>query len=360
MTQARTIKLITSTLGVMALSAGLFHTLQPSSSPVIQNIPPHIQSIYSTWKLKHGLLRSTPSENNFRLGVFYETYRGIQELRAKYPETKFNLNKFSDMTMKEFKNSYLGFEVSSDFDSFPHQLGQTPTPPTPATIPDTFEVVKTTMKDQGACAAGWAFAAMNMIETSLGGKIELSEQNIINCNRAGHGCNGGSIMTGLETAKEIGVSKSSKVPYLGIRAACNTASLNAYRNWPEETKVSITTTDKDKFDMAKIKTQIFESKISVAIPIRASTLAFRQYAGGVFPNTECTSKYAADHAVAIVGWSDKGSTWKIKNSFGEKNWGDKGYMTIKPEAGKNVCLCGGLKEYCYTYSLSKTDPEIKK
>lgn len=347
-----TTQMIAALLAVATISSGLFSTINSTKQDSLKSIPPHVHSLYSAWKMKHGLLRSTPSEHDFRLGVFYETYRGVEELRKKHPEAKFALNKFSDMTMEEFKKSYLGYKSSPVQNS--NTVGNLETS-LAQNIPAEFTVKTTEVKDQGPCASGWAFAAMDMIETSLGAARAFSVQNLMNCNSKGYSCGGGDILTGLQTAKQQGISLSALVPYIALRAGCNTHTKYAYRLWPKVTSVPYTDTTNFSLDM--IKSTIFAGKYSMAIPFRGSTLAFKQYAGGIFPNDGCMSKNGADHAVSIVGWKDNGKVFTVRNSFGV-TWGNRGYLDIKPDPATNLCLCGAVDSRCEMNTLVQSDPDV--
>lgn len=59
------------------------------------------------------------------------------------------------------------------------------------------------------------------------------------------------------------------------------------------------------------------------------------YQGGVFApiDQNCSpDKYKVDHAVLVVGYTNK--YWIIKNSWGDK-WGEKGYIRL----GRGITSC---------------------
>lgn len=69
--------------------------------------------------------------------------------------------------------------------------------------------------------------------------------------------------------------------------------------------------------------------------------AFEGYTGGVYENssTTCTGSptcaYATtNHAISLVGWNDAppeggGGVWILRNSWGDTDWGESGYMRIR-------------------------------
>ena len=68
--------------------------------------------------------------------------------------------------------------------------------------------------------------------------------------------------------------------------------------------------------------------------IRAGSLTFKNYAGGIIDSANCTSKFKnhdkPDHAVLIIGWGETiygQGYFNVKNSFG-KHWGESGYAKI--------------------------------
>lgn len=57
------------------------------------------------------------------------------------------------------------------------------------------------IRDQGGCGSCWAFSALGVLEyqqrLKKGERIQLSPQELINCNSGSNGCNGGSPAFGL-------------------------------------------------------------------------------------------------------------------------------------------------------------------
>ena len=69
----------------------------------------------------------------------------------------------------------------------------------------------TSVKNQGTCQAGWAFAAIASVETafiSKGMVLNLSEQQLVDCSgpQGNQGCNGGLHSNGLIYVKNNGIT----------------------------------------------------------------------------------------------------------------------------------------------------------
>jgi hypothetical protein len=76
--------------------------------------------------------------------------------------------------------------------------GTNPIAPYPASSMDVNWVIKgatTHVKEQGQCGSCWAFGVHGLIESYLlikgRGKMDLSEQQLVDCERVSFGCNGG-------------------------------------------------------------------------------------------------------------------------------------------------------------------------
>lgn len=203
---------------------------------------------------------------------------------------------------------------------------------TPSDFPETLDWRQTgdvsPVKDQGVCGSCWAFATTGVLESAILIKNELendlSEQYLVSCNDEGWGCNGGWFahdyhwniaLDGLNP----GSRSESIYPYTASDDQCTADPSGDFviNSW-EYVDISQQVPSTEK-----LKQAIYEhGPVAVAVCVNR---AFQSYQGGVFDGKGCRS---INHAVVLVGWSNVGGYWILKNSWGA-NWGENGYMRIK-------------------------------
>lgn len=75
---------------------------------------------FEDWKARFGKIYKSNSENLYRFGIFHQNFFLIKEHNQKYDQgevfSQLRLNHFSDLTVEEFKKSYLSeHEAKADF-----------------------------------------------------------------------------------------------------------------------------------------------------------------------------------------------------------------------------------------------------
>lgn len=185
------------------------------------------------------------------------------------------------------------------------------------------------VKNQKTCGSCWAFGAVCVIEGALSmaaGKMKrLSEQQIINCNGAQYGCDGGYWPKAWKEIRDnsyIAMNKHQK--YKAKRITCNRATKNALGNALNVGTWSILREADD--EEAMLGMMVDFGPIAVTIYANADVFYYKSgyldscLGGTVYPN----------HLVTMVGYEH--NTLLLKNSWG-RFWGDGGYFKIRRNCG---------------------------
>jgi C1A family cysteine protease len=320
------------------LSIGIFTAMNNSS--VDTTVPFEVKQAFASWKLEHGRLYSSPSEQNYRLQVFHQNFKEVQSVNSQNLSYKFALNKFSDMTQEEKETKFLGYRrmthpTRPKTTKFKN-LNQDP----PASFNWQDKGAVTPVKDQKACGSCWAFSAVAAIEGTQflhsGTLNRYSEQYLVDCDRARNaGCRGGEMWYAFDYVVANGIPLESDYEYTARDGTCRTVASDF------ATMDSWTMLDgKDSIEL-KVATMNYPMAIGIC-----ATHWF-QYDSGVYSNQSCGTRL--NHGVLLVGWgtsSDGDDYWLIKNSWGT-SWGEDGYIRTLREDDKTVNVCGVLLESEY-------------
>ncbi|MDD5090996.1 MAG: C1 family peptidase [Candidatus Wallbacteria bacterium] len=196
------------------------------------------------------------------------------------------------------------------------------------------QTVLPAIRNQGSCGSCWAFSAVGILESAIaiktGNVLNLSEQDLLNCNTYGYGCDGGW-MDILGHFKTYGSPLESAEPYVGKENSCKSGLDRSYKIISWGTASSAT---------SSIKQAI--ATYGPVSSVVAADSSFQYYSGGVFNHD---SSVSVNHAIILVGWDDSlgNGCWILRNSWGT-GWGNSGYMYI--EYGK--CKVGSYN-YVVTY-----------
>ena len=188
------------------------------------------------------------------------------------------------------------------------------------------------VRDQGPCAAGWAFASTAALESAFlravqGGKLpdfDLSEQQLLSClddYGLSQGCAGGWPEDALWLAESEGLLPESGLPYAATeQPACPESDARRFRFAAAGLVCAAA-------EPLAIKRALREK--GPLITTMAVHEGFFAYAGGVYRPFGPLVGY---HAVAIIGYDDAQSCFIAKNSWGE-SWGEGGFFRIAYGAG---------------------------
>ncbi|GAA0158772.1 cysteine protease [Lithospermum erythrorhizon] len=301
---------------------------------------------HELWMAQQGRSYKNVEEKAMRFDIFKNNVEYIDSVNnAGTRSYKLSVNKFADLTNKEFRATRNGYKQAP----FPRSCKATFMYENVSAIPSSMDWrskgAVTPIKDQGQCGCCWAFSAVAATEginqLSTGKLVSLSEQELVDCDTSGEdqGCGGGLMDDAFNfIAKNHGLTTESNYPYQGVDATCNkkkesndAATITGCEDVPENSE-------------SGLLKAVANQPISVAID--ASGQDFQFYSSGIFTGS-CGTEL--DHGVTAVGYGtaeDGTKYWLVKNSWGT-TWGEKGYIRMQRDVTAQEGLCGIAMEASY-------------
>jgi len=299
------------------------------------------QEAFVSWMQKYSK-SYLPNEIFARFEIFKQHYDDVLKHNAGNYTWTITLNQFSDLTLQEFKSTYLRY------DPLPRTGGKRMTVEElralnkgPNAYPNgavdwTTKGAVTGVKDQGQCGSCWTFGTTGGIEGAVaikkGHLTSLSEQELVDCGGpyGGAGCGGGSNDIGYSYANKNGLCTEQAYPYTAKDGTCKSSSCSASVDSKVSGYVHIAHGDDG------MGAGVDLTPISIGIDADY----WGSYSSGVFCG-QCGT--ARDHAMLVVGYGTDpsgGAYWKVKNSWGT-GWGEGGYIRLcRGTNGQNKDECG--------------------
>ncbi|XP_048132928.1 vignain-like [Rhodamnia argentea] len=311
--------------------------------------------LYQRWRSHHTGSRDLEDRRK-RFDTFKDNAKYVHEANQMDRPYKMKLNEFADMTNQEFISSYGGSKVVND-SMFHHEepprasrFMHEKTRNVPLSIDWRALGAVTGVKNQGGCGSCWAFSSVaavegiNQIETKE--LVSLSEQELVDCSKKNHGCEGGLMDYAFDFIKRNrGITTEMNYPYTAKDGYCNLPKRNA-------PVVKIDGHEKvPKNDEEALMKAVANQPVAVSID--AGSLDFQFYSQGVFDGN-CGTEL--NHGVAVVGYGssrDGTKYWTVKNSWGT-NWGEGGYVRMRRGVDEEEGLCGIAMDASYPIKSAST------
>jgi len=253
------------------------------------------------------------AEKELRFGAFAKNYAIVFEENAKGHSYTLGLNEYSDMTSEEFAQVKLGYKPHTGPWGTLANLGVHS--PSNVTVPDSVDWTQkgavNAVKNQGQCGSCWAFSAIGSLEgaweIATGKLVSLSEQQLVDCDKAqDQGCSGGLMDNAFTYEEGVAVCTEASYAYTGKDGTCHASSCTA--GIPKGGVVGFK--DVTPSNEQAMMEAVAQQPVSVAI--EADKSVFQLYSGGVL-NGACGTNL--DHDVLVVGYGEESGTkyWLARN-----------------------------------------------
>jgi C1A family cysteine protease len=233
-----------------------------------------------------------------------------------------------------------------------------------AAVPDSLDWsakgATTPVKDQGDCGSCWAYSATEGIESGLfmttGTLEELSEQQIISCDKVDGGCDGGDLPTAFEYVEKAGgIDTESDYPDSSASSG-NTGRCKSFKKKVQVTgyKYAIPPCDSGACKNQKESDMMAALNTYGPLSVCVNAESWDNYSGGIYKKKCSGAARNLDHCVQLVGYDKSANYWKVRNSWAA-DWGEDGFIRLP--MGENACGIADEATYV-TATLESSAVEI--
>ncbi|XP_022447138.1 cathepsin W isoform X2 [Delphinapterus leucas] len=331
--------------------------------------PLELKEVFTLFQIQYNRSYSHPAEHARRLDIFARNLAKAQQLQEEDLGTaEFGVTPFSDLTEEEFGQLYGHQSVAGEAPSVSQKVGSEEWG---QSVPPTCDWRKkagiiSSIRNQQNCNCCWAMAAAGNIEAlwaiEYHQSLEVSVQELLDCDRCGNGCKGGFVWDAFMTVlNNSGLASDKDYPFKG--------NSKPHRCRAKKHKRVAWIRD---FIMLQPCEQSIARYLATQGPITVTInmKLLQQYQKGVIKATPTTcDPRLVDHSVLLVGFGKSKSVegrqakaissrphphprysipyWILKNSWGA-NWGEEGYFRL--HRGSNTC---GITKYPLTARVDK-------
>jgi len=287
---------------------------------------------FQQWMGKYNKQYNSAEEAQYRYTVWKKNKDFVEEHNGKNLGFTVEVNKFADLPIEEFRNTYNGYIMTPRDNTRVKVLSEVNLP---SSVDWRTKGVVTPIKNQGQCGSCWSFSTTGSVEgqhaIATGKLVGLSEANLVDCSSGfgNNGCNGGLMDDAFKYIMQCGIDTEASYPYVPQTANCQYSTSNVAAHITGYHDVASGSESQLETAVANV------GPISVAID--ASHNSFQLYSGGVYYESACSTTQL-DHGVLAVGYGTSGGKayWLVKNSWGT-DWGLSGYIMMSRNRNNN---CG--------------------
>jgi len=286
-----------------------------------------VEDSFASWTAVHNKNYRSQNEFNYRLSVYKSNLAFIEEHNRKNLGFTVAMNKFGDLTNKEFAALYNGLRINASKSETEYHRGFL------GEIADAVDWrtkgAVTPIKNQGQCGSCWAFSTTGSVEGATfiktGKLVSASEQQLVDCSGSygNYGCDGGLMDSAFQyIIANKGIDTEASYPYTAQDGTCR---------WNPANVGATLTGYKDVQSQSEPALQSAITARPTSVAIDASHSSFQFYQSGVYYEPSC-SPTQLDHGVLAVGYDTTAGYYIVKNSWGT-DWGNQGYIWMS--LGKN-------------------------
>ncbi|KAH7672353.1 Actinidain protein [Dioscorea alata] len=318
----------------------IFPFFASSSVPIRSEY--EVSLLFEGWLVTLNKSYKDSSEKQKRYEIFKDNLRYIDERNAGNHTFTLGLNVFADITLEEYRATYLGTLPPSPS---LHMVNDE-TIETDESDDDYFNVTNTPnsidwrdlgavtpVENQGKCFSCWAFTVLATVEAihqiKTGDLISLSKQQLVDCHK--RSCDRHYLDRPYDyIIKNGGIDTEKDYPYEAKIKKCDTTK--------ENNKIVTIDAYKRVIQRNEFALQQAVARQPIAVAVEAYGKDFQLYTKGIF-TAFCGT--AVDHAVTVIGYGTDGNVdyWLIKNSWGDF-WGESGYMKLERNIKDRNGKCG--------------------